>query len=152
MEQQPEIEQPQPDFTSIAENFGALAEQFARCRNLPAVDQGQNLLQAMAALNNNVMEALNNFNEAIRADLRTEIRAINVRLETKLVALSFLSLPLLHANSAFSSSEANSAARVMNASVTEPDFPLEPLRAVATGEEIPNFPGTVSDITAMPGR
>ncbi|AEO63340.1 uncharacterized protein THITE_2108436 [Thermothielavioides terrestris NRRL 8126] len=48
--------------------------------------------------------------------------------------------------------ENNSLARTINATVTRDNDPLEPLRSVVTGNEIPSFPATVSAIATMLSR
>jgi hypothetical protein len=80
---------PQPDFTVISDGFNLLSEQFQRCRNLPAVQGGDHLLQALEALNTNFT--------ALREDvtaMRGDVRDLGTRLDTMLVhPNSTLSLP-----------------------------------------------------------
>lgn len=40
----------QPDFSAIGSGFRELGDQFLRCENLPAVDSGARLLQALEGL------------------------------------------------------------------------------------------------------
>lgn len=40
----------QPDFDAIATGFATLSDQFGRCVNLPAVQQGNEVLQALLAI------------------------------------------------------------------------------------------------------
>lgn len=40
----------QPDFNTIATGFATLSEEFGRCVNLPAVQQGNDVLQALVAI------------------------------------------------------------------------------------------------------
>ncbi|KLU90776.1 hypothetical protein MAPG_10627 [Magnaporthiopsis poae ATCC 64411] len=46
-------------------------------------------------------------------------------------------------------SDSNAIARVLNSILTRPDDTLHPLRALATNENIPDFPRTREDIDSM---
>lgn len=68
----------QPDFGAISGGFELLLQQFSRCANLPAVDQGARLVQALEAINNQIM--------ALRQDvtaLRQDVRRIEQKLDTR---------------------------------------------------------------------
>ncbi|KAI3333212.1 hypothetical protein F4824DRAFT_472602 [Ustulina deusta] len=41
------LQQPQPDFNAVRTKFEELGEQFALCMNLPAVDRGQQILDRL---------------------------------------------------------------------------------------------------------
>ena len=81
----------QPDFTAISGGFGLLAEQFQRCSNLPAVDQGARLAQALEAINNQITAFRQDVTE-LRQDvteLRQDVRRIEQRLDTMWVIPPF---------------------------------------------------------------
>ena len=46
-------------------------------------------------------------------------------------------------------SDFNNDARIVNITVTQRNFPLQPLHAIATGLDIPDFPQTVADIARI---
>ncbi|KLU91787.1 hypothetical protein MAPG_10735 [Magnaporthiopsis poae ATCC 64411] len=123
-------DQQQPDFGVIAQGFEDLGHQFARCANLPGVAPAAAAADQFAA----IQRAL----ARIEGQMETRLGQIESRLgriEMRQVV-----------------SDSNGIARGLNAAVTNPEQFLHPLRALATNEEIPDFPSRLQDIDGLNGH
>lgn len=58
----------QPSFEAIERDLASVAEQFGRCRNLPAVDQGAQVLAALQQIHEGL------------GGVRDELRELNARM------------------------------------------------------------------------
>ncbi|KAL9026795.1 MAG: hypothetical protein Q9196_004595 [Gyalolechia fulgens] len=110
-----------PDFEVIATSHADLSRELGRCVNLPTLQEGNLILQAIREVQ-----------EGMRA-MREEMRAM--REETK---------------NLFAISNENSIARLHNSQIISPDQPLMPLRSVHSDEPIPLFPNTINDLQQLP--
>lgn len=70
----------QPDFPLAVRNLESLTEQVARCQNLPAVNDGRQLTQALEAINNGMRDMRDEIRGEMR-DVRNEVRAVNRKLD-----------------------------------------------------------------------
>jgi hypothetical protein len=66
----------QPDFSAISSGFRELGDQFRRCENLPAVDGGARLLQALEGLREDVQGMRHGFVEVRQRLDRIEARTL----------------------------------------------------------------------------
>ncbi|KAK6385006.1 hypothetical protein LTS17_002569 [Exophiala oligosperma] len=107
---------PQPDFNLIA-------EEFRKAQNLPAVNNGQQILAELRVIHREI------------ADTRRDIADTRRDLTTMMTA-----------------SNHNNTARVQNTYVKNQSEPLSPFVNPSTGAAIPEFPATSVALRQMSGR
>ncbi|KAM4060290.1 hypothetical protein HRG_002122 [Hirsutella rhossiliensis] len=115
----------QPDFPLAVRSLETLTEQVARCQNLPAVDGGLRLAEALDAMRNDLR------------DMRNEIRTVNRKLDD-------LDRKVDGLDRKVTAERRNAVARAQNAVVVRSNMELEPLCSVITGERLERFPGTLA--------
>ncbi|KAI2466464.1 hypothetical protein F4781DRAFT_405609 [Annulohypoxylon bovei var. microspora] len=143
----------QPNFAAMAQNMANLSEEFSLCRNLPAIDQGQQILAALQGIQADI--------GTIKADVTTlkedvttlkrDVAIINTRLDNLEGTVATINTRLGRLETRIQASDANSIARLCNNSITSPDVELEPLRSVLNNQIIEDLITSTSGIKAFNG-
>ncbi|KAF4589396.1 hypothetical protein GQ602_003285 [Ophiocordyceps camponoti-floridani] len=127
----------QPDFSVAARNLESLTEQVTRCQNLPAVDDGRRLTQALEAIHNGMQDIRNEIRNGMR-DMRNELRAVERKvddLDRKVTV-----------------SNKNFTARIQNSGVIHDKVDLVCLHSVVTGGLIRDWPRNLQELDALTGH
>ncbi|KJZ70040.1 hypothetical protein HIM_10573 [Hirsutella minnesotensis 3608] len=120
----------QPDFSQVAQSFRDAADHFERCGNLPAVDGGARLMQAMET----VMERLTALEQTMRrgfVDMGQRMDAFDRRV---------------------TATDANAVVRIENSAARSRDARLVPLLSSTNGEPIVDCPATMAEALAFQTR
>lgn len=107
----------QPDFRVVADNLRTVSDHIERCGNLPAIEGGRHLLEAVQALTVQMQQ--------FQLEVRREFE--NLRRRTKVT-------------------EYNNIYRMENSTAVRRDAEIVPLLSVDTGEVIDRFPQTVDGL------
>lgn len=118
---------PQPDFNAITQSVQVLATEMANMANLPAVQGGNAVLDAIQTLSNNMDNRLTAIDRHLN-DLDTRIDNLSTR---------------------FDANSNNTFAFVMNTHVREETAALMPFHHAITNEEIPDFPENIAAINRL---
>ncbi|KAJ8130294.1 hypothetical protein O1611_g3336 [Lasiodiplodia mahajangana] len=121
---------PQPDFAAISEAFAVMAKEFARFPNVPALDNGQQLIRAVADLQQSSRDLQQSMGDLQLLFKETDTRLS--RIENHISAIN-----------------KNSVARLENNRAQRLSDELVPLCAVFTNLEIEDFPPTLGDIDQL---
>jgi hypothetical protein len=146
---------PQPDFVQIGhaiqsiQSMGpaiqSVGTEIMKFQNIPAISQGNEILQAINQVANEVAGLRNDVaglrNEV--AGLRNEVAGLRNSLTAMYAAYFNFTHPLI------SCSEHNSLARLNNTAIRAADTALYPLRSTMANSEVPGFPATVGHLAAM---
>ncbi|RPB14559.1 hypothetical protein P167DRAFT_533989 [Morchella conica CCBAS932] len=118
-----------PNFVAMAENLNHLSHHVSRMQNIPAVDAGVHIAQAIMALSRRMEDRFDEINRRFDETNR-RFDETNRRLD---------------------SMEFNSMARLANFYATHSTTPLSPLRD-AQNQDIANFPFNEAAIDALNGN
>ncbi|KAF4585672.1 hypothetical protein GQ602_004977 [Ophiocordyceps camponoti-floridani] len=127
----------QPDFGQVAHSFRHAADHLERCGNLPAVDGGARLMQAM---------------ETIMERLTTLEQTMNRRFDQVERRVDGLDCQLQAMDRKVTVSNRNAVVRAQNSTVVRGDMSLVPLYSVLTGEVVEGFPVNVSQLERLHAR
>lgn len=135
----------QPDFDRIAESHRVLAHEMSYASNIPAVAEGASILRAIQTMTENMNTKFDTING--RLDTLTG------RLDTLDGRVDALSNQMRdgfeRANLRMTTMDANTLARIANSLLVNSDHSLTPLRSLATGADIENFPATAQDLNSL---
>ncbi|KAI8955288.1 hypothetical protein F4801DRAFT_530270 [Xylaria longipes] len=125
--QQQQQQQQQPDFARVQTKFEELGIQFGLCANLPAVQDGRGMMGILEEIREQGRQT------AVRlASLETRWGERWDEREVRDAAR-----------------DANAFTRFFNTRVVDPDRELQPLRALATNEDIQEFPRTIAQMNTI---
>ncbi|KAI0115422.1 hypothetical protein F4814DRAFT_419471 [Daldinia grandis] len=124
----------QPDFPTIASNYAGLSREFSRCINLPAVNEGNQILSVLRDIQSAVSRL-----EARMVKIETRMEKIETRMERIETQFHELGIQM-------KAMDSNNISRLINSKGENQKAELQPFHAVSTGEQIENFPATVGDI------
>lgn len=126
----------QPDMEVLNGSALSFTNELAKFSNIPAIVQGNAILNAIADLGDRLDGRLDNCFE----QLTTRIRAAYVATELLFIAIQLIVIMC---------SDRNQIARLVNSACTQPTSPLTPLINSVNGNPIHQFPATVAVIDAM---
>ncbi|PHH92514.1 hypothetical protein CDD83_7011 [Cordyceps sp. RAO-2017] len=112
----------QPDFPLAVRSLETLTEQVARCQNLPAIDGGLRLTQALEEMRNDMRDMRNEMR-----DMRNEMRTVNRRLDDLDRKVDGLDRKVDGLDRRMMVAGWNGVARIENSSAIRPDAGLAPL-------------------------
>ncbi|TKA82631.1 hypothetical protein B0A55_00756 [Friedmanniomyces simplex] len=122
---------PPPDFELLAQSCITMAENFSRFRNLPAVDNGVAIMEAIQTLNNR-MEQMQQQMQQMHQQTQQQLLGMEERLGMRI-----------------SASNTNSLSRLQNSQLIAPDNALAPLYHHMTNTPIDDFPATPAGIANL---
>ncbi|MCJ1304829.1 hypothetical protein MMC08_007642 [Hypocenomyce scalaris] len=118
---------PQPNFPAMTQHLAAFIDEFQHCMNIPAVEGGVAIAEALGSINRAMVE------------LRQEVRNGFQRIETRFTRLEAM----------IAAEQSNSVARVINSTATCGNGELQPLVG-SNNVAIDGFPGTPDAIRNLP--
>ncbi|RMI98409.1 hypothetical protein BHE90_016878 [Fusarium euwallaceae] len=124
---------PTPNFDVMIQHLQGFTDEFGHCRNLPSVDTGAAVLDAINGINAQ-LEQLNQNQRQLSAQVDDVSRDLGNKIERLGQRLGY--------------SDLNSMIRLENSSATRSNAEITPLVNVETGEDITPFPATVGDVDA----
>ncbi|KAL8861715.1 MAG: hypothetical protein Q9178_001916 [Gyalolechia marmorata] len=137
-----------PDFevisrshTDLSRSHADLSRELRRCENLPALQEGSQILQAIQEFRDE-MRAMR---EEIR-EIRVEIRETRVETQGLRVETREMREEIRETKNSVTISNENSIARLHNSQIISPEQPLMALRSVLSDEPIPHFPTSTNDL------
>ncbi|KAK5117648.1 hypothetical protein LTR62_005071 [Meristemomyces frigidus] len=124
----------QPDFELMAQASTTMAEQFTRCRNLPALDQGVAIVEAMRNMQQQ-MQTMQQQMQTMQQQMQTMQQQL-LGMEERL-------------GGRISANNTNTLSRLHNSQLTSPDQTLAPLSNPMTNAPIDEFPATPATLANL---
>ncbi|KAG5999422.1 hypothetical protein E4U21_006856 [Claviceps maximensis] len=168
-----------PDFMQVANNVRIVADNFERCKNLPAIDGGVQIMAMLNTMMNKMDERFVGLEQRFekveqrlgRIEQRLDgverrldgverrvgaveqrLTTVEQRLTTVEQRLTTLEQDVQQVRTELKISNRNAMVRAQNMGVTSVDKRLVPLYSVLTGEEIEGFPETMNQLEKLPAR
>ncbi|KAI2464945.1 hypothetical protein F4781DRAFT_411024 [Annulohypoxylon bovei var. microspora] len=172
---------PQPNFEAMAQNMVDLSQEFLRCVNLPAIDNGQRILAVLQDMQVDI-GAIKGDVSTLKADvgilkadvstlkadvgiLKADVSTLKVDVSNLKGDVSTLKMDVANINTRLDNidtrldnidnrtqaSDANSISRLINNSITSPDAELEPLRSLLDNTIIHDLSTSADSIKRFTG-
>ncbi|KAI9804793.1 MAG: hypothetical protein M1825_001161 [Sarcosagium campestre] len=135
---------PQPDFEVIGRSYTDLSREMGRCANLPALQEGNLILQELRGLR----EEQRAQGQELRAQ-GEELRGLREEQRAQGEELRGLREEQRALKALVTTNNDNSLSRLANSQVTRPESNLLPLRSVINNEPIPQFPETSIELQRL---
>ncbi|KAI9792320.1 MAG: hypothetical protein M1816_002545 [Peltula sp. TS41687] len=140
---------PQPDFNLVSQGLQLASSELAKCPNIPALQQGQSILDAIQRLSDTLNQARRETRESFR-EVGERLGRIDSRLDALETRVSTLDSRVSTLTSRVVAAERNAVARLHNRMLHSVDEELRPLYDTQN-RPINQFPRTPRLLEAMRG-
>ncbi|KPM43719.1 hypothetical protein AK830_g2826 [Neonectria ditissima] len=137
-------QRPQPSFPIMADHLQGLSLQMGLCANLPAVDGGSAILQAVNTLTANLNTLTANVN-TLAGKVDNLVAKVDAKIDNLEAKVDNLETKVDNLGKQLGYYDTNQQARIQNSGLTRPSTELDALVNVETGDEIDGFPKNVQE-------